>query len=337
MRYSRIATALACSTGGAVTFSLIGMPLPLLLGPMAGCLVAALAGAKLEGVGLAGALMRTVLGVAVGASITPDLIKQLPQYAPSLAVVPVLVAISGATGFILFRRLGFDRPTAYYSAMPGGLQDMLILGEAAGGDVRALSLIHATRVLLIFALVPLAAAYGWGIDFAAAPGQPASSLAPRDGVAMTVAALVGWAAAWRLGIPGASIIGPMVLAAILSLAGLLTVRPPVEAIWAAQFVIGLGVGVRYVGVTAQEVRKDILSGFLYSLCLGLISVGMFLLVARDDLDLATLLALLPGGQAEMALIAIIAGVDVAFVVAHHVFRIMIVILCAQTIERWLRP
>ena len=78
--------------------------------------------------------------------IGPQVLAQIPQMTISLAVMPVYVAVIGAIGIPLFRRLGFDRVTAYYAAMPGGLQDMVLFGQEAGGDVRALSLIHATRV-----------------------------------------------------------------------------------------------------------------------------------------------------------------------------------------------
>ena len=54
---------------------------------------------------------------------------------------------------------------------------------------------------------------------------------------------------------GASILGPLILTAIASITGILHTRPPVEAIWAAQYFIALGIGVKYVGVTAQEIRK----------------------------------------------------------------------------------
>ena len=53
---------------------------------------------------------------------------------------------------------------------------------------------------------------------------------------------------------GASILGPLILTAIASITGIF-IRPPVEAIWAAQYFIALGIGVKYVGVTAQEIRK----------------------------------------------------------------------------------
>ena len=49
------------------------------------------------------------------------------------------------------------------------------------------------------------------------------------------------------------------------------------------------------------------------------------------------LAFAPGGQAEMAILAILAGADVAFIVAHHVMRLVIVILVSPVVERlWLR-
>lgn len=53
--------------------------------------------------------------------------------------------------------------------------------------------------------------------------------------------------------------------------------------------------------------------------------------------LDVLLSFLPGGQAEMVVIAIVAGSDVAFVVTHHLTRLILVILAAPVIGRWLGP
>ena len=47
------------------------------------------------------------------------------------------------------------------------------------------------------------------------------------------------------------------------------------------------------------------------------------------------LAFLPGGQAEMVMIAIVAGGDVAFVVTHHLLRILTVILSAPIVARYM--
>ena len=326
--------ALAALGGGL--FLMLNLPLPLLLGPMLACLVAALAGAPLAGAGEFGVLMRTILGVAVGASITPAVLAGLPEIAGSLALVPVFIGVIALVGYPLFRRVfGFDHATAWYGAMPGGLQDMLVFGEEAGGDIRSLSLIHATRVLVIVTVAPLIMASYWAVDLTQPPGAPLSSVAVHELVLMAVCGVAGWKIAERLGLFGASILGPMILTAAASLAGLIQHRPPAEMIQAAQFFIGIAVGAKYAGITPRELRHAVVAGLVYSLILAAISLVFIEVIVQLRLapGLDAFLAFLPGGQAEMIVIAIIAGADLAFVVSHHLLRIVLVILLAPIVAR----
>ncbi|HRM75572.1 MAG TPA: AbrB family transcriptional regulator, partial [Paracoccus sp. (in: a-proteobacteria)] len=219
---------------GGAAFLLLHLPLPLLLGPMLACLIAALAGAPLAGAGQLGIFMRTFLGVAVGASVTPDVLAELPDIAASLAFVPLFIGTIALVGYPLFRRVfGFDHATAWYAAMPGGLQDMLVFGEEAGGDVRALSLIHATRVLVIVTVAPLILTAYWGVDLSQPPGTPIRATDLTEVAIMVAAGVIGWKLAERLSLFGASILGPMILTAALSLSGVISHRPPAEMIQAA--------------------------------------------------------------------------------------------------------
>ncbi|MDF0600605.1 AbrB family transcriptional regulator [Psychromarinibacter sp. C21-152] len=332
---ARLRSVIYAAAGSAV-FVVLGLPLPLLLGPMLGCLVAALAGQRLQGMGVLGTAMRTILGVAIGASITPELVAELPGYAPTLALIPVFVAVIGGIGYPFFRRvMGFDHPTAFYSAMPGGLQDMLIFGEEAGGDVRAMSLVHATRVLVIVTVAPFLLTWWYGFDLTAPPGQSAAEVPLRDLALMVVAGLGGWKLAERVRLFGASIIGPLVATAGLSLAGLIEARPPAEMIWAAQFFIGLGVGAGYTGITARELRVDVGAGLAFSLMLAAISLvfieAVMWISPAPALDV--MLSFLPGGQGEMVVIALVVGADLAFVVTHHLLRVAVVILLAPVFAR----
>lgn len=328
--------ALGAAAAGIAVFAALGLPLPFLLGPMAGCLAAGLAGAEMRGMGRLGDAMRTILGVAVGASVTPALLAELPRMAASLAMVPVFLALAAAIGYPLLRRgFGLDRPTAWYGAMPGGLQDMLVFGTEAGARPRTLSLIHATRVLLIVMLAPALFGAVWGVDLHAPPGQPAAATPPGQALLMVAAALVGWQGARAVGLFGASILGPMIVTAALSLSGFITLRPPAEAIWVAQVFIGLSVGVRYSGLSWRELRQDVAAGGALSLILALLT-----LIFAEAAHLAGLapqmeafMAFAPGGQAEMAVLALMAGADLAFVVAHHLLRIVLVILLAPLILR----
>ena len=47
----------------------------------------------------------------------------------------------------------------------------------------------------------------------------------------------------------------------------------------------------------------------------------------------TILAFAPGGQAELTILALIVGADMAFVIAHHVLRLFLVILLAPLAAR----
>ena len=203
----------ACiAAAGVGLFLWFSLPIPFLLGPMFLCLIFALGWARLEGMGVLGSAFRTVLGVAAGASITPDVIGAVPGMTLSLAVLPVFVLCTALVSYPLMRKgFGFDPVTSYYGAMPGGLQDLVVFGEEAGANVRALSLIHATRVLFIVSIAPFILGHVWGVDLLARPGADAADSPPMQIVLLIAAGLGGWAIARRLNIFGASIIGPMVL------------------------------------------------------------------------------------------------------------------------------
>lgn len=331
-----VALTLGVALGGVGLFRLLGLPLPWLLGPMFACLAAALAGLELRGLPRIGGAMRTVLGLAVGASITPAVVARLDEMAASLALIPPFVALSGLIGYPWFRRRwGFDRATSFYAAMPGGLQDMLVFGIEAGADPRALSLIHATRVLVVVTILPVLMTWVFALPLDSPPGAPAAELPALELIAMVVIAAWGWAAAAGLGLFGAAILGPMILAAAASLSGIIHARPPAEAILAAQFFIGLGVGVDYVGVTAADLRRSVAAALGFVAFLGAASAAFALAVHAAGLaplaDAA--LAFAPGGQGEMAVLAIVAGADLAYVVTHHLARLVVVIVGAPLAGR----
>jgi membrane AbrB-like protein len=321
---------------GVAVFIFLDFPLPWLLGPIFACLIAALVGVPMHGVKLLNDSMRTILGVAVGATFTPAVLGSFPSMIPTLILVPVMVACIGVIGVPYFQKLcGYDFPTAYYATMPGGLQDMLLFGEEAGGNVRSLSLIHATRVLIVVVALPFLLKGIWQADLSNPPGVPVNAVPVSQLAIMIVCAIVGWQVARKIGMFGAAILGPLVLTAIVTISGNLQFRPPAEAIWAAQFFIGMTIGSKYVGITMDEIRRDLAAGLGF--CLILIILTLVFVETIYWLGLASgmeaLLSFAPGGQAELTVLALIVGADAAFVVAHHVLRLFIVILGAPIMAR----
>ncbi|MDA7798244.1 AbrB family transcriptional regulator [bacterium] len=336
---ARTAGTLLLAIVGTVAFSTTGLPLPFLFGPMLACLIAALLGAPLRGTGQVAVAARTILGVAVGASITPDLISVLPQMALSVALIPLYILCIGLVGVPFFRRVcGFDPVTSFYAAMPGGLQDMVIFGAEAGADPRALSLIHATRVLIVVTVAPILLTQVFDSPLTQPIGLPMIDMPLAQMGLMIIAAMIGWKGGERIGLFGASILGPMIVTGALSLSGLIHVRPPAEAILAAQYFIGIGIGVGYVGVTLRELRRDVLSGLAYVVLLAVLTIAFTEIVVLSGLagPVEGFLAFAPGGQAEMTVLAIVAGADLGFVIVHHLTRIVLVITAAPIVAKLMK-
>lgn len=337
--WARAALTLALAGMGVAAFKGLGLPLPFLFGPMFACLTAALLGMPLRGTGQIGTGARTILGLAVGASLTPALFWQVPSMLASIALIPVYIGLIGLIGVPFFRRVcGYDAATAWYAAMPGGLQDMVIFGTEAGGNARTLSLIHATRVLVVVTIAPILMINAFGASLSQPIGQPASEIPLHELLIMVAAALIGWKGGERIGMFGASILGPLVLAGALSLAGLLHHRPPAEAILIAQFFIGSAIGVGYTGVTMRELKRDVLAGVAFVVILAALAAAMSEIVYALGLarPVEAFLAFAPGGQAEMTVLAIVSGADLGYVVLHHLTRIMLVITGAPIAARLLR-
>ncbi|MBM9595780.1 AbrB family transcriptional regulator [Roseitranquillus sediminis] len=330
---------LVVATAGTAAFWALNLPLPFLFGPMSACLLGALVGAPLRGMEPVSKAARTIVGVTVGSSVTPAVVDQLPQTLGSLALIPVYIVLIGLIGVPFFTRIcGLDRVTAYYAAMPGGLQDMVVFGQEAGADVRALSLIHATRILILIALAPWILMLGFGVTLGNQIGESAADLPMRELALMAAAAIIGWKGGERIGLFGAAVLGPMILTVAMSLTGLIHSRPPAEAIVAAQFFIGIGIGIGYVGVTLQELRKYVLAAVAFVLVLAVIAAGFteVVVLAGFAQPLEGFLAYAPGGQAEMTILAILADADLGFVIVHHVSRVMLVITGAPIVWRLLR-
>ncbi len=297
---------------------------------------ASLAGAPLRLPGRLRSPMVAVLGVMLGSGFTRELAASVPRWWPSvLALVPYALVLGGATYLYLRRVERLDPRTAFLSSAPGGLSEMILLGERSGGDVRAISLIHATRILLIVSVVPFAAR--WFEDGAVAPGVP--SPPGHDAARLAALAATGAAGFWlgaKLRLPAWALLGPMLASALAHGAGLVEGAPPRALVAAAQVVIGASVGARFSGFPLAAVLRSIRSGVvLTALMLALTAaVAEAVAAATGTPYLRLFLAYVPGGLAEMSLVALSLGVEPAFVAMHHILRIALVVAAAPLLFRY---
>lgn len=335
-RILRFALAFLVGFIGAVIFVYFHLPLPWYLGALTACLIASVAQLPVERPRPLAGPLRATLGVAVGSAFSPAILGQVGAMTVSLLVlVPFMILIT-TTSMTFYRRLaGFDRPTAFYSAVPGGLADMTAMAEASGANQRTVILVQATRIVLIVFAVPLWLQVHDGL---AAPTPFASPVRLAEASLADLATLVamagaGWGIAHWLGLAGAPIVGPMVMSGIAHAAGLTTVRLPLELLVFAQIGVGVLLGCQFRGLTFKEFSHTMVWGILNAIVLLSVTAVVVAMVSRwTGFDqVSVLMAFAPGGQTELNLLAFILGVDVAYVALHHLARLAIVILGAQLV------
>nr|PZN42364.1 MAG: hypothetical protein DIU59_07765 [Pseudomonadota bacterium] len=94
--------------------------------------------------------------------------------------------------------------------------------------------------------------------------------------------------------------------------------------------LGTSIGCRFVGTAPHEVVRILLLSFGSTAILLAVTAAFATGVSRVSSygEVPLLLAYSPGGLAEMSLVALSLGIEVAFVAAHHIIRVFIVMLGA---------
>lgn len=339
----RAVLALAIGSAGGFLFAYLKLPLPWMMGAMVATTVCSIAGLNIGLPSSVRMAMVAILGVMLGSAFSPALLDHIGKWAISVTGLLVYGVVALFLVLVFLRRYArYDPVTAYFSSSPGGLNEMVIVGKAMGGDDRIIALTHASRILIVVMVIPFMFRMFGG--YHPQPGMlpPGSGfdLPPHEWAFMAGCAVIGPIIAMRLKLPAAPLLGAMVLSMAVHLTGLSKSAPPSMLIAAAQVVLGTGVGCRFAGTAVSEVLKIIRTSFGASVILLVTAVGAgFLLQDITGLPWYVLvLAYAPGGLAEMSMVALGIGQDVAFVATHHLFRIAFIVILAplafRLIRRW---
>ena len=206
-----LAETLAIAAAGGATLGLTGFPAGWLSGS-----ILAVAGASLAGrpMLIPTLLMRAIfvlIGISLGAVVTPETLHGMATYPLSIAVLLLAMAfisIGGAGYLRLMHRWG--KVDAYLAAAPGGMSQVLALGAELGGDLRAIAIVQSIRVVVIAVGLPAGLSLLGLVGHAAPRTTGVVTLAVLDELAILVAVstLAALIAYW-VRFPGGLLFGAM--------------------------------------------------------------------------------------------------------------------------------
>lgn len=332
--------AILTGTIGSVIFIYLNLPLPWLLGSIFITTIAI----RFQNLPIVkpnqyfSTPVRIIVGVTIGSAFTPDILEQIDSYFYSMLFVIPYVGITAFLGIIYYWKFqGFDKKTAYLSAMPGGIIEMVLLGEELKANVAKITLVQASRLFFVVLTLPFIIQYIFQIDISGNKliTEPISTLSLSDIGILIAIGISGAVFAKKINMPAAYLIGPMIASVLAFSMGLIESKPPDELLKFVQVVIGASIGFTFRGVRLAKIIK-ILIGTLGHFIILAVVTALFVLIVHYSLGfpmLSILLAFMPGGQTESNLIAILVMANVPYITLHHIVRLIIVFNLAPLFAR----
>ncbi|HET8598925.1 MAG TPA: AbrB family transcriptional regulator [Segeticoccus sp.] len=323
-------------------FQLLGLPSPVLFGALLG--------------GMAGALTvsspptlppptftagQALVGATIGGLVSPQTLRgAFADWAPILAVTLGTLVLSVLAGQVLRVHRDVSATTGAFAMVAGGASGMTALAHELGADDRVVTVVQYLRVLLVLLAMPLVTATVFHPAAQQHGAAPSSASSPALGLLFTVVAVaVGLPLARVAHVPAGSLLGPLLVAVVLAVAGVFgTGGVPVPVQDLAYLLIGLQVGLRFTRDSLRSIARllPLALGLILALIAACAGMGWVLSHAVGVAPLDAYLATTPGGLYAVLATAVDSGSDVTFVLATQVVRLLVMLLAAPVLAHVLR-
>ena len=336
---SQMLLALFIGFCGSILFIFLHLPLPWLLGAIFTTSIAMrFENLPIQSPKIFSAPARILIGLIIGSAFTPQILEFLHIYLFSiLLIIPYSIIVTFAGMYYYVRFLRFDRKTAFFSSTPGGVVEMVILGEEQKADTSKITLVQSSRLLFVVLTLPFIIQYVFHLDIS---GNQLITKALKDTnitefFYLIVLGTFGALLAKKLRMSAAFLIGPMIFSVIVYSGGFVHTLIPDELIKFVQVIFGTIIGFTFKGVKLRMIIKTLMGTFGHFVIIVFIS-AIFVYIAYHFFGfpiVSILLAFSPGGQTEMNLIALIVGANVPYITIHHIMRLFIVMNLAPMVAK----
>lgn len=315
---------------GATVFVHYRLPLPWVLGAMATCTVATIAGVRIWIPRWLQFPMTLILGLLFGTTIAPNIFGRVIEWLPSvLSVFVFVLATTAASMLYLTRVMKTDFITAYFSSSPGGVIPMTAMGTHYGGEMRVIAMVQSMRMIVTVAVLPVAFALfaGYHPTGSAGTGHTMAELTVGDVPILIALALCGWAFAKFARLPAPDLLGPLLAMGLFHSTGVYGAPIPDPLVAFAQLTTGARLSSGFYRLSLRTFGKQLLHATTVALIM--LAMGAAFALGLGPFSpfpmTALMLAYAPGGIAEMSLIAYGLGIEVVFVITHQLIRFFFVV------------
>ncbi|WP_192564366.1 AbrB family transcriptional regulator [Pseudomonas gozinkensis] len=266
--------------------------------------------------------IQVTLGIATGLMFEAWDSATVSTMLPSLGILLLcLTAQVALSALWLARGAGWNRTDALLAVYPGALAAVFDLLESHQASSKVI-IVHLMRLLLITVLVSL-------LIPGAAPVAVAEPLS--TGMALTVLSVIGLSVVvgrllLAVGVPAPFMLTAIIITAVFVKSGWLQgFHMPDWSLNLAALILGVRIGSRFQGLGLAELgrhgRTALVSVGLMILVAALFALAAARLLGSDALSLW--LAYMPGAIETIAIVAFAGGMNVVFILTHHLARMVV--------------
>jgi uncharacterized protein len=333
------AETLIIALAGGATFTLLGFPAGLISGSVLAVAAAALLGRPAKVPAALARACYVLIGILLGAVVTPQTLKGLTSWPVSIALVMIAalgMMLATATYLRLVHR--WDPLSALMGASPGSMTQVIALSTELGANLPAVAIVQTMRVLLLTTGIPVGLAL-FGLVAPAIPvARGVAAGASVAEIALVVAVSTATAIAlWWLRFPAGLLFGAMVGSGVLHGLGFVQAVLPWWIGSASVLVLGALVGSRFANITFRLLLGYLGAAFGSSAVSMSVATVFVVIVAHFfPFPIANIaVAFAPGAQDTMMVLALALHLDPVFVAAHHIARFVVTAFSIAIAARWI--
>jgi uncharacterized protein len=337
-------TLLLAFLGGAL-FHMLHIPLPWLIGP----LVSVMIGNTIltNRLGYSGHLKNGglfFLSYVLGTSFTIETVYQVTHHLPLMLMITILTVVFSIFIAIL---VGYwshlNVKDTILGSIPGGLSNMVALSEEIEGtEITTVTTFQLVRLLSVITLVPIIAAVvaedlpNLTLELLQTEKAPLINHLVDSLTFMIIVPVITYLA-FKMKMPTAVIIGPIVSTAALVIAGFKAPEFHPIILNTAQLLVGAHIGFLMVIKGSKNLKRVLVVSVIQTVCIiGFsILVGFVMPNLMDVTFLTGMLAAAPGGVAEMGVTAKQLHANVSIVTAYQLFRLFFILLVVPFVLKFL--
>lgn len=282
-----------------------------------------------------------ILGAQIGVSFTKEVFVDIAGDFLSVIFLSVMILLSAIMISFVFKHIvNCTTETALLASIPGALNQMIVMAEEnKNANILVVTLAQTSRLLFVIMIVPFISSMTsdnhehYQINRA----KQVFEVLTLEQIVMIVAMIAAGIYILKLiHFPVPDMLGPTFAILIWNLSTGLNFTVPMSLINFAQLLFGVRIGLQMYDLSSQINKRLFIGIFIQNILLIICAIFLSIVINiyTDHNFNDVFLSAAPGGMAQIIVVALETGANVAMISSYHIFRIFLILLIVAPIMSW---